>query len=60
MNKVYVVMKGYDYEGYTDTDMKVFINKKDAEVYAKILEQNYCDYVHIIEQEIQVKNITND
>ena len=21
MNKVYVVMKGYDYEGYTDNDM---------------------------------------
>ncbi len=56
MNKVYVVMKGYDYEGYTDLGMKVFANKADAEDYAKQLKAeddlNIVDYIHIFEHDI--------
>lgn len=55
MNKVYVVMKGYDYEGYTDIDMKVFANKVDAEAYAEWLKKEYefVDYVSIFEHDVQ-------
>ena len=50
MNKVYVVMKGYDYEGYTDLDMKVFSNKVDAEAYAQSIKTEYVDYVSVFER----------
>lgn len=55
MNKVYVVMKGYDYEGYTDIDMKVFANRADAEAYAEWLKKEYefVDYVSIFEHDVQ-------
>jgi hypothetical protein len=56
MNKVYVVMKGYDYEGYTDIDMKVFAVKADAEAYAQSLRDTaingLVDYVSIFEHDI--------
>lgn len=53
MNKVYVVMKGYDYEGYTETDMKVFANHADAIAYADSLEADeFVDYVGVYEHEV--------
>ena len=50
MNKVYVVMKGYDYEGYTDWEMEVFTNKVDAEAYAQSIKTEYVDYVSVFER----------
>ena len=35
MKKVYVVLAGWDYEGYTDIGMKVFANIDNANKYAK-------------------------
>jgi hypothetical protein len=52
MTKVYVVMVGYDYEGYTDLDMKVFINKEKAEEYAQLLRNDF-NYVDVIEREVE-------
>jgi len=58
MNKVYVVMKGYQYEGYTDTDMKVFAVKADAEAYAKKLKAeddlDIVDYITIHEHVVVI------
>jgi hypothetical protein len=49
-------MKGYDYEGYTDIDMKVFAVKADAEAYAQSLRDTaingLVDYVSIFEHDI--------
>ena len=52
MNKVYVVIKGYDYEGYTETDLKVFSNLADAEAYAQSIKTEYVDFVDILEREL--------
>jgi len=51
MNKVYVVIKGYDYEGLTAHGMKVFAVKADAIEYAQSLEAEDT-YVKVVEQEV--------
>jgi hypothetical protein len=52
MNTVYVVIKGYWHEGYTESDMKVFAEKADAVEYAKSLEADDYTYASIFEQSI--------
>ena len=51
MKKVYVVLSGWDYEGYTDIGMKVFANIDDANKYAK--EMGVGDYVDVMEMEVE-------
>jgi hypothetical protein len=52
MKKVYVVMVGHDYEGYSDIDMKVFANKEDADKYAQSLETEW-NFVDVFEKEVE-------
>jgi hypothetical protein len=55
--KVYVVMGSWVYDGYDDTQMKIFTDKLDAEVYKQELENEmlspntpYYDFVHVLER----------
>ena len=55
--KVYVVMGGWEYEGYHDDEMKIFTDKLDAEVYKLELEKKHLasstpfyDFVDVIEK----------
>ena len=57
--KVYVVMGSWEYDGYDDTQMKIFTDKLDAEVYKQELEHEmlspdipYYDFVHVLEKTI--------
>ena len=54
---VYVVMGGWEYEGYHDDKMKIFTDKLDAEVYKQELEDRelvpdtpYYDFVDVMEK----------
>ena len=57
--KVYVVMGSWEYDGYDDTEMKIFTDKLDAEVYKKELEDRelvpntpFYDFVHVLERKL--------
>ena len=62
---VYVVMGSWEYDGYDDTQMKIFTDKLDAEVYKQELENEmlspdipYYDYVHVLEKTLYTEKTT--
>ena len=52
-NVVYLVMDGFNNEGLDKLDSKVFKDKNKAYEYAKELEKGVCDYVEVIEYEVE-------
>jgi hypothetical protein len=49
--KVYVVIKGYDYEGYTDP-ASVFSTLADAERFARGMKIDRHEWVDVFEREL--------
>jgi len=49
--KVYVVVHGYPYEGYTDP-AAVFSTLADAERFAKSMKIDRCQWVDVFEREL--------
>jgi hypothetical protein len=49
--KVYVVVKGYNYEGYTDP-AAVFSKQEDAETFAKSMKIDHHQWVDVFEREL--------
>jgi hypothetical protein len=49
--KVYVVIKGYDYEGYTDP-AAVFSTLAGAESFAKSMKLWHTEWVDVFEREL--------
>jgi hypothetical protein len=54
MKRVYVVIAGYDYEGYSASSLKVFTLRASAEAYANEITKGEWPYDHatIMEQEV--------
>ena len=59
---VYVVMGSWEYDGYDYTNMKIFTDKLDAEVYKQELENEifspntlYYDYVDVLEKTLHTE-----
>jgi hypothetical protein len=50
--KVYVLMRGFDYEGYNG-DVRVFRNREAAEKAAEDKEYKDYDYWDIVEVEVE-------
>ena len=60
--KVYVVMGGWEYEGYHEDKMEIFTDKLDAEVYKLELETKdlvsgtpFYDYVDVMEKTLHTE-----
>jgi hypothetical protein len=54
MPKVYSVMGGYDYEGFSGDSLQLFDCKSAAEAYAEGLKKNWnFDYVEVKVIEVQ-------
>ena len=59
--KVYVVMGGWEYEGYGVNKMGIFTDKLDAEVYKLELEKKdlvgtpFYDYVDVMEKTLHTE-----
>jgi hypothetical protein len=54
MKRVYVVIAGYDYEGYSASSLKVFTLRASAEAYRNEITNGEWPYDHatIMEQEV--------
>lgn len=60
--KVYVVMGGWEYEGFDEDKMEIFTDKLDAEVYKLELEKKdlvldtpFYDYVDVLEKTLHTE-----
>jgi hypothetical protein len=54
MKRVYVVIAGYDYEGYSASSLKVFTSRVSAEAYAKEVTKGDWSFDHatVMAQEV--------